>query len=374
MTLKKNKIIFMNKKLLLTLTILTLTASCSGNKDEKLQKNLKPVWNEYFEQNFNDTVAVNIFVVTNRKAKNNLFGCSNDQLGTAVDSNLKFGICGVNVPKNHNIGDINLAKDSRQSSQDYFKILNAETLPQADLIEMLKKTNRTPLVFIHGFNVRYQEAILRAAQIAYDVKYQGPIILFTWPAGASEGFFDDALLNKTYENNLTVARASIPFFKNFLLDLAKNNLKINLMVHSMGHQVALPALRQLGAEKQKILINELILNAPDFDVKEFSTFVSNITAVSKRVTLYCSSNDKAMLASKTFNSGERLGACSSFVDVDSVNVSLVDSSTLGLGHGYYSSRAILNDVFQVLLGIDVEKRLFIKKSEPNSSEKYFLRQ
>jgi esterase/lipase superfamily enzyme len=364
----------MKKNLLFTLTILTLTASCSGSKDEKLQKNLKPVWNEYFEQNFNDTAAVNIFVVTNRKAKNNLFGCNNDTLGTTVDSNLKFGICGVNVPKNHSIGDIVLAKDAQQSSQNYFKILNAQPLSEEDLIEMIKKTNRTPLVFIHGFNVRYQEAILRAAQIAYDLKYQGPVILFTWPAGASEGFFDDALLNKTYENNLTAARASIPFFKNFLLDLAKNNLKINLMVHSMGHQTALPALRQLSVEKQKTVISELILNAPDFDAKEFSTFVNNIISISNRVTLYCSSNDKAMLASKTFNDGERLGACRSFSNVDSINVSLIDSSALSLGHGYYSSRAILNDLFQVLLGIDAEKRLFIKKSEPNSSEKYFLRQ
>ena len=58
----------------------------------------------------------------------------------------------------------------------------------------IKKMGRTPLVFVHGFNVRYQEAVLRAAQINYDLKYQGPIILFSWPAGAGDGFFDDKFL------------------------------------------------------------------------------------------------------------------------------------------------------------------------------------
>jgi hypothetical protein len=45
----------------------------------------------------------------------------------------------------------------------------------------------------------------------------------------------------------------------------------------------------------------------------------------------------------------------------------------GLGHSYYSSRPILTDIFQVLLGIPAEDRLFIRKSEPNSTEDYYLR-
>lgn len=81
-----------------------------------------------------------------------------------------------------------------------------------------------------------------------------------------------------------------------------------------------------------------------------------------------------MIASKTFNNGSlRVGACGLSNDLDNINVSLVDNETLGLGHGYYSSREILSDVSQALLGVDVKKRLFIKKSEPFGNEKYFLR-
>lgn len=359
---------------LLLITLLTLT-SCSHNKDEKLQKKLNAIWSEYYTEDFNQTKNLNILVVTNRKSKNNDFGCSNDSFGVVPDSVAKFGICQISVPKNHAIGEINLAKDNRQSSNDYFKILSAKPLQEADLIKSLKSSNRNALIFVHGFNVQYQEAVLRAAQIAYDLKYQGPVILFTWPAGAGGGFFDESLMNKTYSNNLNNAKNSIPVFQNFLMNLAKNKIRANLIVHSMGHQVALPALDYLGKEKPKThFVNELILNAPDFDLQEFNRSISNIKKSSKHITLYCSNNDKAMIASKTFNNGSlRVGACGLSNDLDNINVSLVDNETLGLGHGYYSSREILNDVSQTLWGIDIKKRLFIKKSEPFGNEKYFLR-
>ncbi len=236
-------------------------------------------------------------------------------------------------------------------------------------MDYMKKTKRNPLVFVHGFNVRYEEALLRAAQITYDLKYQGPVILFSWPSGAGDGFFDEQFLTKTYESNNQNAKASIQAFRSLMTSLANNNLKVNLVVHSMGHQVVLPGLKDF----HKSVINELVLNAPDFEAAEFLRLIDNIKDTSKRITLYCSYNDKAMTASKTFNNNDRMGACTYSENLDTINVGLVDNQTLGLGHGYYSSRAILSDVFQVLLGIDAEKRLFIRKSEPNSTEKFYLR-
>lgn len=349
--------------------------SCSNLKNnEELQKELKPVWNDYFQEDFSDTRALDVMVVTNRNQKNGSFGCKDDQFGIDVNGDLKFGLCKINVPKNHDIGEIELSKDGRQSSHDYFKILEAKSFDERDFFKEIKKSKRTPLIFVHGFNVRYQEAILRASQIAYDLKYQGPIVLFTWPSGGGDGFLEDKMLNKTYENNLAHAKDSIALFKKFLLSLEDYDIKPNLIVHSMGHQVVLPALKELSVEKsKKVFINELFLNAPDFDASEFSALVTSIKPNSNHITLYCSYNDKAMLASKSFNKNDRLGACTFLQDFDTINVRLVDDTTLGLGHGYYSSRAIMGDVFQTLLGIEADKRLFIMKSEPNSTEKYLLR-
>ena len=59
--------------------------------------------------------------------------------------------------------------------------------------------------------------------------------------------------------------------------------------------------------------------------------------------------------------------------VDIINVGEIDASALGLGHGYYASRPILTDIFQTLLGISADHRLFIRKSEPSGAEDFFLR-
>lgn len=343
--------------------------------DDEFQKSLSQIWGNYFKENYSDTRALDILIVSNRKLKGENFGCTNDQLGVVLDTATHFGACKINVPKNHSTGQVRLAKDGRQSSHEFFKILNSRTLNEAAMFEYLKKSERYPLVFVHGFNLRYEDAVLRASQIAYDLKYQGPIVLFTWPAGAGDGFLDEQMITRTYDGNLKNAKDSIGVFKNFLSQLKTNNLKVNLVVHSMGHQIVLPALRDFAsANPDSKIINELILNAPDFEADEFIKVADAVKENTRRITIYCSYNDRAMVASEFYNKNPRFGGCAFAESIDSINVSLVDGSALGLGHGYYASRAILGDVFQVLLGIEAEKRLFIRKSEPNSTEKYFLRQ
>ncbi len=362
----------MKKLSLIVLGFLVLT-SCA-TKEEMMQKNFSAAWDEYFVQDFDSTKVVDVLVATNRQPKNDTFSCEDDQFGVKLDQTTRFGVCKISVPKKHHVGEIELAKDNRQSSQSFFKIAGATPLQATDLIAQLKDSKRYPLVFVHGFNVRYQEAALRAAQIAYDMKYQGPIVLFTWPAGAGYGFMEDKMLNKIYADNMVNAHNTIEPFKNFLLELQKNNIRINLVVHSMGHQLVLPALKMIADNNSAdIFINQLVLNAPDFEVAKFRQFAPDLKKVSKRTTLYCSQNDKAIIASRTFNNNARLGSCAVVEGVDVINVGLIDESTLGLGHGYYSSRAILGDVFQTLIGIEAGKRLFIARSDPNSSDQYFLR-
>jgi esterase/lipase superfamily enzyme len=351
-------------------------ASCKSSSQIR-QQNLQRIWGEYFKSDFNQTEILDVLVVTNRNAINDSFGCDDKSFAVTGDNQLKFGLCKISVPKNHANGEIPFSEDSRKSSNDYFKILDGQPLSEKDLIKSLKQSKYPVLIFVHGFNVKYQEAVLRASGLAYDLKYQGPIILFSWPSGSKEGIVESALLNRTYYNNLVSAHNSVAIFKNFLLKLKENNVEINLMVHSMGHEVVLPALAQIDQESpsrsNKPFVNHLILNAPDFEVSEFKKISKNLQATSANITLYCSSNDKAMIASKTFNKSDRLGACSFSEGFDMINVGLIDDRTFSLGHGYYSSREIITDIFQTLIGITPDKRLFVIKGEPNSNEKYFLR-
>lgn len=350
------------------------------NYDLEFQNKLKDVWGSYFKENYNESRSLDIYIVTNRNLKTKQFGCTDENFGIILEKANKnyYGVCRISVPKNHTTGEILFSPDGKGSTQKFYKIVKDREIIPDDLFDFIKRTKRTPLIFTHGFNVKYQDAVLRASQITYDLKYQGPVILFTWPSGAGDGFLDDTLLTKTYEQNKFGAENSIEFFKKFISEFYLHEIPVNLMVHSMGHQVVIPALKQLGINfknqtelSEKKVVNELIMNAPDFDNSEFIKSVDDVKYVTKRMTLYCSNNDKALAVSTKINKTERLGSCSNIDDVDTINVSSIDSTTIG--HSYYASRDVITDVFQVLLGLDAEKRLFIKKSDKNSNEKFQLR-
>ena len=317
-----------------------------------------------FSENFSDTRAIEIYYATNR-----------DTFGVTLGKEVTYGITKVNVPKRHPVGKIETTTDPREDTHKYFRVMQDKTLSAADWLDQIRKENQWGvLVFVHGFNVKYDEAIFRAAQLAYDLKFQGKVILWSWPAGSGSGFLDGKLLNRTYENNRKNAEATINQVSDFAKILAGLNIPVHVLVHSMGHQVIVPALAKITDDIKRPFIDELILNAPDIDSKQFENAVPLLKKISHRITLYCSYHDNAMVASQALNGGTRMGACDHVDGIDVVNVSEVDDPGIsGLGHGYYSSRAILTDVFQVLLGLNADQRLFIRKSEPNATEGYILR-
>lgn len=323
-----------------------------------------------------DTAAMDVLYVTNRELKSGKQNCSNKSFGITAAKGLRYGICKINVPKKSRVGKIEATEDMRADSHTYYRFQAHTTLPPDQVkAAILDRKPESILLFTHGFNVKFEEAVMRTAQIAYDLKYQGLPIIFTWPAGAEDGLVASSFINKTYEKNYHSAIASQNDAIAFLRWLATLKIPIYMGIHSMGHQVMIPALEKLSAEFAEPFIEELVLNAPDLSVDDFQRIAPSLRKVAKRTTLYCSFNDNAISASETFNSNRRLGGCATAEGIDVINASEVDAPILGLGlgHGYYSSRPIITDLYQILLGIEAEKRLFLRKSEPNSVENYFLR-
>ncbi|MBW0432412.1 alpha/beta hydrolase [Leptospira yasudae] len=354
-------------KNLISLSAILLLFFSLGCKTPSLEELL----DQRLIKNYDQTETLNLYYATlraqNVSAQNS---CSDSYFLTTGNQELKTGYCIVNVPANHEVGALPAGLGSREN---YFQFLGHKPFETRDaLIEDLKKDPFDEvLVFVHGFNVKFEEAILRGGQIRYDLKFPGKIVIFTWPAGSEAGLINQVLLKGTYEKNLSSARSSRDEFKNFLKSLQKVGKKVHLIVHSMGHQVVLPALAEIGKESKQPAIQELILNAPDFDSGEFRLLSDSLLKAAKRTTLYCSPGDSALQASASVNQGGRLGSCVILPGIDVVNVNPVDSSLISLGHGYYSSKPLLTDIYQILLGVKAEKRLFIRKSAGN--ENYVLR-
>jgi tetratricopeptide (TPR) repeat protein len=49
------------------------------------------------------------------------------------------------------------------------------------------------LVFVHGFNNNFENSLQRAGQLAYDMRFGGPVFAYIWPSeGRFSGYFTDA--------------------------------------------------------------------------------------------------------------------------------------------------------------------------------------
>jgi len=149
---------------------------------------------------------------------------------------------------------------------------------------------------------------------------------------------------------------AVPHLKEFLLGVAKKSgaENVHLIAHSMGNRALTSALERLAFELRDDarLFREVILTAPDIDAEVFRRDLAPaITRTADRVTLYASSNDEALAASKQFHGYPRAGDTGGNLvvvpGIDTVDVSAVDTSLLG--HSYYGDNdTVLADLFELL--------------------------
>lgn len=266
---------------------------------------------------------------------------------------LQLGNCLVSIPKSHEIGKVESPSILRlEVREDVRKhIVLQRTEPEAESVfyqqlrQRVQQSDKAEVfVFVHGYNVTFDAAARRTAQIAYDVKFAGAPIFFSWP---SQG----GLLQYTVDE--TNVAWTVPHLKQFLLDVVEKSgaKSVNLIAHSMGSRALTQALRELELElkEQSALFNQVILAAPDIDAEIFRRDLAPaLVRASQHVTLYASSNDQALAASKKVHGYLRAGESGNGLvvtnGVDTIDVSLIDTSILG--HSYYgSSNPILRDIY-----------------------------
>jgi len=169
--------------------------------------------------------------------------------------------------------------------------------------ELARSRDRHVLVFIHGYNNRFESAVYRLAQIVNDSGAPVVPVLFTWPSRGK-------LLAYTYDRES--ANYSRDALERLLTNLARNPKvdTVSILSHSMGNWVTLEALRQMAIRNGRILpkIHDVILAAPDVDVDVFRTQLAQLGEPRPNFTLFVSRRDKALAVSRRVWGGTRLGA------------------------------------------------------------------
>jgi esterase/lipase superfamily enzyme len=283
--------------------------------------------------------------------------------GVDYQPKVELGICEVSMPPGHRPGmlegpsiftlkvteDVNkhvVLTDVAQLSNDQF---------YDSLHRTLDKSGKNILVFVHGYNVSFDDAARRTAQMAVDLQFPGAPVFYSWPSQANwYGYATD-------KENI---QRSVAQIKSFLLELAQRSGAdtINLVAHSMGNVGLTQALKEI--ETATPLFNQVVLAAPDIDAEVFKSAIApSIVTKARHVTLYTSQTDLALIASRYFNHGTRLGDSAGGVvlypGIDTIDATDVDSSLLG--HSYYGSNVtVLSDLGRVLENQPIASRQYLR--------------
>lgn len=211
-----------------------------------------------------------------------------------------------------------------------------------------RDTGETPhaLCFLHGFNVSFEEAAIRAAQIGLDLKVPGATAFFSWPSRGRV---------TAYPADEAAIEASEKAITDFLVDFAANcgAEKVHVIAHSMGNRGLLRALQRIASQAEtrgQVRFGQIFLAAPDVDRDLFLDLAELYAEHSERTTLYSSDADRAVHLSARLHDAPRAGYFAPYTvapRLDTVAVPGFDVDLLG--HGYFAqAEALLHDIYDLM--------------------------
>jgi esterase/lipase superfamily enzyme len=280
---------------------------------------------------------------------------------------IDYGRCEISIPANHKRGamessflGLNFFSDDKQhiilksitplSAESFFSTINSKIAPGS---RETRQGQGDLVIFIHGFNVTFEYAAKRTAQIAFDYGFQGVPLMFSWPS-------DGKLLS--YQSDREDVTWSVTHIEQFFNDvLTKTRAKrVHLIAHSMGNQGMIGALNAMALRRgtdETPLFENIILAAPDFDAQLFQQQIApNSITLAKRWTLYTSKKDTALNISSSLNSAWRLGLSPVTIipGIDVIDASEIEVTPWSLPefHSYYASKqTVVDDIIATLEGM-----------------------
>jgi esterase/lipase superfamily enzyme len=196
-------------------------------------------------------------------------------------------------------------------------------------------SSKRVLIFIHGYNSTFEETILRTAQIAKDLHFNGVPIAYDWTSAGNPAL---------YGTDERAIQSSLNRLKSFLFDASRSTgaSSITVIAHSMGSQILLSALTELSTQNLMFPIDNLIFAAPDVDTILFTQQIAQLIESNKvaRLTLYASSWDFAVaLAAYGVNhasvAGQAGGRLFIWKGIDTIDASRLPREDF-FGHSYFA--------------------------------------
>lgn len=215
----------------------------------------------------------------------------------------------VSIPpdRSRQIGEVQWPAELPGNPATDFVTLRADIIQRKEAEALfhklvLRSPRRQALVFVHGFNNRFEDAVYRFAQFVHDSRAEAAPVLFTWPSRGS-------ILAYGYDRES--ASYSRDALERLLAWLSKNPSvdEITVLAHSMGNWVTLEALRQMAIRNGKVpaKIKNVMLAAADVDFDIARDQIATMGPDRPHITLLVSRDDRALAVSQKVWGGTRLG-------------------------------------------------------------------
>jgi esterase/lipase superfamily enzyme len=294
-----------------------------------------------------------IFFATDRNARPSPLP---SQMFGSERAELRYGSCQVSIPRDHRLGELEERSlwrlQFRPDPGRHVVLLEAQVQDKSAFFSAVSarvkaSSRQNAFVFVHGFNVSFEDAARRTGQMAYDLGFEGAPVFYSWPSRASvAGYLVD-------EGNIEWSQANL---KSFLIEFLSQSgaQEVYLIAHSMGNRALSRAIAELLEEQPALAgkLAEIILTAPDIDAAVFTRDIAPVLVRAGRpVTLYASSDDIALAASKRMHGYARAGDSGKGLlvlrGIETIDATGVDTGFVK--HAYFAdNRSALSDIFYLI--------------------------
>jgi esterase/lipase superfamily enzyme len=275
---------------------------------------------------------------------------------------LQYGYLTVTIPQIHKEAELEtqprwteytIALSEASMRRRYVLLDQVTPLAKNDFVRALRQQiNDSPskdlFIFVHGFNNTFEDAARRAAQMSYDLDFDGTPILYSWPSQGSATAYavDEATVGIS-------GRKMADFLETVVSQSGAE--RIHVLAHSMGNRALIEALQTYLAkrapDKRQHIFGQIVFTAPDVDRDYFVDAIDSVRGAAERVTLYASGNDYALKSSQFFHGAPRAGTAGDVIvklpGLDTIDMSSVPADALG--HSYFAANSgAIYDIFRIL--------------------------
>ena len=253
--------------------------------------------------------AYRFFYVTNRRPGADDTSLQ-ERFGVEREETLKFGTFDADIKPSLGLGLF--VNPTEWFQNEEIRLRNVTTVDRADFVEQLRKqVQKSPhkglLVVVHGFREAYRSALGKTAFVGHVLDINSPVMLFDWPGNQGSSLSGYRRARRV----ATESGAELAHTLELIIREVQPG-KLWLIANSMGAQVVADAFSLLYQQPDladaQPEIEDVVLTAPDVDQDEFDQqFKREIGALAKNLTVYVSSNDRALLVSRLINRGARRG-------------------------------------------------------------------